>query len=64
MPAGPVTVLPGDSYADVTLSFDNVPQMAGMSIMYVVNLVHIDTSSSVSVSTISTNVTLEAPGKP
>jgi hypothetical protein len=64
IPAGPVTLLPGKSYANVILSFDNVPQMAGMRVTYVVNLVHIDNSSGVSVSTMGTEVILEAPGMP
>ena len=59
-----MTFLPGDSYADVTLSFDNVQQTAGMSVTYVVTLVHVDISSGVSVNAMSTNVILEAPGKP
>ena len=59
-----MTLLSGDTYADVTLSFDNLQRTAGMSVMYVVNLVHVDTSSGVSVNTMSTNVNLEAPGKP
>ena len=59
-----MTLLSGDTYADIILSFDNVQRTAGMSIMYVVNLVHVDTSSGVTVSTMSTNVNLEAPGRP
>ena len=59
-----MTLLPRDSYADIALSFDNIQRTAGMSVMYVVTLVHVDTSSGVSVSTMSTNVNLEAPGKP
>ena len=59
---GPVTLMPGRSYADVTLYFDNVT-MTGLDQVLYVDLVLTDAGSGVNVSSTRSTIILEPIGE-
>ncbi len=59
---GPVTLLPGRSYADVTLYFDNVT-MTGLNQVLYVDLVLTDAGSGVNVNSTQSTIILEPIGE-
>ena len=59
---GPVTLMPGRSYADVTLYFDNVT-MTGLDQVLYVDLVLTDAGSGVNVNSTRSTIILEPIGE-
>ena len=58
---GPVTLLPGTNYADVSLYFDNIT-MTGLDQVFYVDLEQINGGSGININTTQSRITLEAIG--